>query len=173
MRAGLVVVLATALLSFGASSAAAQPAQTLTLKPVCTGEGGGYFNYDIDIIVTGLGPWGPATGSVKAPDGFELGPAGFSADASGTATIRFNSIFPGVFEVRVLEPFTARERLYVDCGRPRPVERAACKARGWRTWGFESKRACLEYVRAAEACAQSHYSGVDVMPCPPLLPNET
>jgi hypothetical protein len=28
-------------------------------------------------------------------------------------------------------------------------------------------------VRAAEACAQSHYSGVDVMPCPPLLPNET
>jgi hypothetical protein len=172
MRPAIVAVLAAGLLAF-ASSAAAQTPQSLTLNPVCTGEtNGGYFNYDIEIVVTGLGPWGPARGSIKTPDGFELGPTGFSADASGTARIRFNSIFPGVFKVEVVEPFTARERLYVDCGRPRPVKRAACKGGGWRGWGFDSRRDCFRYVRAAKQCAASHYQGVDVIPCPPRLPNE-
>jgi hypothetical protein len=170
MRSAVIAVLAV--LAFSTSIAAAQPSQTLTLEPVCTGDAGGYFNYDIEIIVTGLGPWGPAVGSVETPDGFQIGPTGFSAGADGTARINVNSIFPGVFEVRVYEPFKARERLYVDCGRPRPVERAACNGQAWQGWRFASRRECFQYVQAAKECAYQHYHGNDVTPCPPRLPNE-
>jgi hypothetical protein len=173
MRSIIVAALATALL---APSAAAQtPPQSLTVAPSCYEDDYGTFYYGMHLRITGLGPWGPGQGYFKTPDGFELGPVGFSGDANGVYdTTGFDSLLPGVFVLKIYQPFVATERLYVDCGRPLPVKRAACKRGGWLRWGFDNKRACFRWGRTARECAAARYtgSGTGIEPCPPRLPNE-
>jgi hypothetical protein len=157
-------VVAVALGSVGSATAA--PTITLGQRCVDTPQ---YYNYDLVLTISGVQPGAAITGTLKQPDGHDTS-ATVNADDNGSFSITTASIFPGVFTVRITEPFKQTKRLNVDCGRTFPTHQRDCRGRRWSRWDFENRPACREYVRTVRDCATLHYQGIDPPYCMPPVP---
>jgi hypothetical protein len=138
-----IVLVAFALAAIGPTSApaGAQTSPTLTLEEACVTVDG-VRSSGIAITVSGLPPFGSASGLLTPPNGVTIFGSIFS-DASGVGTLTFFG-GPGLYTVQGLSPIIPVQSLEVDC---LPNDKDECKNGGWRDFGvFKNQGDCVSFV---------------------------
>jgi hypothetical protein len=141
MKRVVLVALAVVAMGPAAAPAGAQTSPTLSLNEACTTVDG-VRSIGLTITVSGLPPFGSASGLLTPPNGFTLFGSVFS-DASGVGTLTFFG-GAGLYTVEGLSPILPVQSLEVDC---LPNNKDECKNSGWKTFGvFKNQGDCVSFV---------------------------